>query len=242
MEYRHLNPQKLTGTAQLISERVEAMFPGSGLGEVSREVVSATQHVIGEVNELRKPLWQLRIWITLGILFLCAIPIAVGALLDFRETFGSLAEFMQATDAGFNVLILLLGGAVFLMKTEARSKRNRAHKALNELRSLAHVIDMHQLSKDPGIRGWMLPGPKREQRRPACIGNDTDLWFYLSFSSDLLAILGKSAAWFAEHLTDRDILQTVNDVENLCNDTSRKVWQKMSFLNVPRPEGIAPDI
>jgi hypothetical protein len=37
----------------------------------------------------------------------------------------------------------------FLLTVESRVKRRTALRALHELRSIAHVIDMHQLTKDP---------------------------------------------------------------------------------------------
>jgi hypothetical protein len=39
------------------------------------------------------------------------------------------------------------------MTIETRVKRRRALRAIHELRSIAHVIDMHQLTKDPE---WVL--------------------------------------------------------------------------------------
>lgn len=40
-------------------------------------------------------------------------------------------------------------GAAFLWSIETRIKRDRAIRAINELRDIAHVIDMKQLTKDP---------------------------------------------------------------------------------------------
>ena len=40
-------------------------------------------------------------------------------------------------------------GAIFLVTLEVRLKRRRALAAIHELRAMAHIIDMHQLTKDP---------------------------------------------------------------------------------------------
>ena len=40
-------------------------------------------------------------------------------------------------------------GTWFLMTLEQRMKRGRVLEDLHELRSFAHVVDMHQLTKDP---------------------------------------------------------------------------------------------
>ena len=57
----------------------------------------------------------------------------------------------RATWIGRPIMSLrLLAAAVFFLVTaETRVKRRRALAAIHELRSLAHVIDMHQLTKDP---------------------------------------------------------------------------------------------
>ena len=240
--YRRLNPHKILSTIRLVRGRVQKLFPQSGLGEVSSEVLAAAEDVLEEGRKLRRPLWKLRCLIAASTLLLIAIPILVGMSLKFDTAFDSLADFMQATDAGFNVLILLTGGIIFLISTENRVKRNRTLRSLNQLRSLAHVIDMHQLSKDPGMLRIADLEPRGDRIRPPCIRSDEHLWYYLSFCCDLLAVLGKLAAWYAEFQTDRAVLQTVNGIENLCSDTARKVWQKMSFLAVPAAApGLAGD-
>ena len=49
-------------------------------------------------------------------------------------------------------IIVLMGAALFFLVTiEDRLKRRRALTALHELRSIVHVIDMHQLTKDPSM-------------------------------------------------------------------------------------------
>jgi hypothetical protein len=52
-------------------------------------------------------------------------------------------------EAGLNDVVLIGAGIFFLLSVEVRYKRARALKALHELRSITHVIDMHQLTKDP---------------------------------------------------------------------------------------------
>ena len=50
--------------------------------------------------------------------------------------------------------MVLIGAAIFFLVTlETRVKRRRALAALHELRAIAHIIDMHQLTKDPE---WVL--------------------------------------------------------------------------------------
>jgi hypothetical protein len=228
--YRHLDPGKLQQTIHLFRQRVARVFPKSGLAEVSAEVEAATSHCISEVEQLGKPHWKLRILAGLGALLIVLVPLEMFFLAGIRaREFESLSEFVQVSDAGFNMLVLLGGAVLFFMTFEERIKRRRALRALHELRSLAHVIDMHQLSKDPGMKLSVLDGPRDRERDPA-IQSEAHLWFYLSFCTDLLAVVGKAAALFGDGQSDRVVLDTVNEIETLSTSLSRKIWQKMSLV------------
>ena len=101
-------------------------------------------------------------------------------------------------------------------------------KALHELRSMAHIIDMHQLTKDPE----RITGPRAEgettAKRPL---SPADLIRYLDYCSDLLALLSKIAALYVQNFEDPVTLSAVNEVENLTNGLSRKIWQKIMIFD-----------
>ena len=63
---------------------------------------------------------------------------------------------MQGIEAAVNLLIVVGAAVLFLTTLEGRAKRNAALADLHQLRSIVHVIDMHQLTKDPG--GVLHPG------------------------------------------------------------------------------------
>jgi hypothetical protein len=114
-------------------------------------------HHIGEAAERARWLTRPNRWvraaaIVLGIL-LVSIPIItlVYGFLRFRELASSVADLAQGIDAGVNEVLLLSAAIYFLLTFERRLKRNHALKALHELRALAHIIDMHQLAKDPEV-------------------------------------------------------------------------------------------
>jgi hypothetical protein len=237
--YRHLDPGKLQQTIALFRGRVAGVFPGSGLAEVAAEVEAATAHCISEVRALALPDWKLRCWAGLAALLVAIVPLEVYFFSGVRaRQFESLSEFVQVSDAAFNMLVLLGGAILFLVTLEERIKRRRALKALHELRSLAHVIDMHQLCKDPGMKLVALDGPRKREREPA-IHSDAELWLYLSFCTDLLAVVGKGAALFGDGQSDRVILDTVNELEMLSTSLSRKIWQKLSLVNGASREVVA---
>lgn len=60
-------------------------------------------------------------------------------------------------EALINTVILGVLGLFMLLRLEERSKRRAVFRELHSLRSLIHIIDMHQLTKDPAA---LAPGIK----------------------------------------------------------------------------------
>ncbi|MFM7924284.1 MAG: hypothetical protein ACKPJJ_29030, partial [Planctomycetaceae bacterium] len=54
---------------------------------------------------------------------------------------------------------------------------------------------------------------------------------YLDYCSELLSLVGKLAALYAQSTSDPVVLQSVNDIEQLTNGLSRKIWQKIMMLD-----------
>jgi hypothetical protein len=228
---RSLDASLLLATAEALKGRVHTRFPDSGLSRVSTELAQ----IVGEAREralwLTKPIRWVRIsTITFGIL-LGALPVATLFLgvIRFREVASSLSDLTQGVDAIVNVAILLVAAIYFLVTSEKRMKRSRALKALHELRSLAHIIDMHQLTKDPEILlgDWQPTdaSPRRSVLTPF------QLERYLDYCSELLAVLSKVAALYVQHFEDEVVLRAVDEVENLAAGLSRKIWQKITILD-----------
>ena len=126
-------------------------------------------------------------------------------------------------------IIVSIGIAIwFLITLEGRFKRHKAMEALNELRSMAHVIDMHQLTKDPSLVGANMPLTNSSPKRTITEG---ELLRYLDYCSELLSLTGKLAAIYAQSLPSSRVITAVNEIENLTTDLSRKVWQKIMVLH-----------
>lgn len=114
----------------------------------------------------------------------------------------------------------------FLLRLETRVKRGRALKMLHALRSLTHIVDMHQLTKDPAL---ITSAP--EGMSPADLGR------YLDFCSDMLSLIGKVSALMVQHFDDDLVLAAVNEIETLTTGLSRKMWQKITLLERPSLTG-----
>ena len=56
------------------------------------------------------------------------------------------------------------------------------------------------------------------------------LAIYLDHGGDLLSIIGKLAAYYAQHMQDRVVLDAVNEIETLTSELSQKLWLKILVL------------
>jgi len=167
---------------------------------------------------------------------LCIAALIMGALtllingltlvdLDYR-TFTFL-ELTQLTETLANGIILLGVALFFLLSIEMRLKRAKALNALHELRSMAHIIDLLQLTKDPIMHTCDAARTTHSPRREL---TQFELNRYLDYCTEMLSLIGKLAAIYSERLPDAEIVTAANEIEILCASMSRKIWQKMSMI------------
>jgi hypothetical protein len=115
----------------------------------------------------------------------------------------------------------------FLWALPERRERRTLLLLLHQLRSLAHVVDMHQLDKDPEqAREDYVPTAKSPPNRMTA----EELHHYFDYCSELVSLIAKAAALCAEHSSDSVVLTTVSDLETLSAQMSQKIWQKISLL------------
>jgi hypothetical protein len=152
--------------------------------------------------------------------------------LEFAETDGW--TVVEGIEAGINTLVYMGLAIVFLVSLEFRSRRQEAFKALQELRALAHVLDMHQMNKDPFLLKSNKDGPSDEL-------TPRELIRYLDDTSDLLSILAKLAAWYAQRINDAEVLAAVNEIEQLTTALSQKIGQKIQLVSQQCPEAFFVD-
>src|SRR5262249_49373044 len=161
--YRALNPDHIIHTIAQLHDRIQERFPESGLSKVAAELRHIGDEAVARAEWISKPLLPLRLGIG-ALVALLAAGVWVGrANLNITKMWESFADFVQAVDAGINDIVFIGISIFFLVTLEARIKRKRALKAIHELRALAHIIDMHQLTKDPDV---ILRGGPATQSSP----------------------------------------------------------------------------
>lgn len=234
MEYAELNGAQILATIQKLEQRIVARFPGSGLSRISVDLGKLAQTAEHEIEWLRKPVWLARLGAIAGIVGIAAIAGGLGVAAISRSLdMGALSEFLQGVEAAANGVILLAVGTFFMLTLETRVKRKAALKALYRLRSVIHVVDMHQLTKDPEFIA--TPENRVDQDGERRLTRFR-MVRYLDYCSELFALTSKVAALYSQRMHDAVIVAAVNEIESLAATLSQKVWQKITILDRRRDE------
>ena len=235
--YRQLDNAEILATLTRLRDRVAERFPDSGLARVAGELLSLSTETAALVQYVQRPHWPIRLGAGLAILAMALVLVVMVSSLRLSAGIDGFAELIQATDAAISSLVFLGITVFFLLTLENRLKRRRALVTLHQLRSVAHVVDMHQLTKDPErITSPHLNTASSPERSLTT----AELGRYLDYCSELLSVISKLAALHVQHFNDPVTLAAVNDVETLTTGLSNKIWQKITLLDRTRRESEPP--
>lgn len=224
--YQSLDPARILGTLDKLHARITARFPQAGLVEVCAGLIETARNSAAGAARLARPSYGWRTT-ALGLVLLgAAAQIAAFRFLRLDAASMSAPELVQGLEAAVNLLILFGGAVWFVLSLEERTKRRAALDALHRLRSLAHVIDMHQLTKDPTI----VLDAHKTAASPERTMTQFELTRYLDYCAEMLALIGKLAALYGERMRDSVVIDAVNDIENLTAGLGRKIWQKITII------------
>lgn len=228
--FTNLRSEAILKTIDKLEQRIAERFPESGLLGVCQEF----RHLAGRSEDLARrlqtPIWPVRLaTITLATLLVGLVMWALGQLVqNFHFDTSGVFHLVQTAESAINELIFLGLALFFLISFEARIKRRSALQALHRLRSIAHVVDMHQLTKDPAHLHAKIANTESSPKRNL---SRHQLMRYLDYCSEMLALNAKVAALFAQNTDDPVVLNSVNDLELLVQGLSAKIWQKIMILD-----------
>ena len=227
--YRTLSAAEIVKTAGRLADRVDERFPGSGLAGAARQLRATAEDTARRARALSRPYLGLRALLALFCLGGLGVLAVVLKDVDWRGIVEQTNEVALTAllESAVNLVVLMAAGLWFLLTLEERWKRSRTQTALHELRSFAHVVDMHQLTKDPTtLLGGGPSTPSSPDRRMTRF----QLTRYLAYCAEMLALPGKLSALYAGESDDHVVVAAASDVENLCTDLGRKIWQKITIL------------
>jgi hypothetical protein len=222
-----LRPGPVVETIEKLVARIFERFGECGLYRVCRQL-----HEIAKIDTRRAiSIGRSYIWLRVLVFAAIAAGIAVlGWMLTLIDFTGAAADSVssaaQGIEAAANLTILTGAAILSLLKLEERLKRRRALSALHELRSIVHVIDMHQLTKDPSkfvVRSNTPSSPPLQL-------NKFQMTRYLDYCSEMLSLTSKVAVLFGQSLDDQAVAEVVSDIERVSSGLSQKIWQKIMIL------------
>ena len=225
-----LDDAMIVRTIERLHERIEARFVGSGLGRVCAELIDVGRQTAKRAPTLNHVFLSTRLISVVLVVVWLSVLVYLGSFVNWRDVLHrvDVVSLAQALESVVNLSILMGGAIWFIWTRENALKRRRAFLALYQLRALAHIIDMHQLTKDPsvefGTHTVTSVSPKR-------VLTDFELSRYLDYCTEMLALIAKLAALYAGQTEDSEILAAANDVENLTTNLGRKIWQKIMIIS-----------
>lgn len=240
MSYRMLDAGEIVKTLHTLEQRISQRFPDAGLAAVCRDLIAIGEHTQRNAQAIAATNWPLRLLvygaIAVGVAGLGLIAWKMNVQVGNAEVF----TFFQGIDAVMHIAVVVGAALLFATTVDDRLKRRRSLRELHVFRSFAHVIDMHQLTKDPSsILGGGAPTDASPQRQMTSF----ELARYLDYCSEMLSLTSKLAAMYAQVLPDAVVIDAVNEIENLTANFSRKIWQKISIIESytgPDPDKEAP--
>ena len=226
--YRQLDSARIVETLRALVSRVSERFPGSGLSGVAAEMLAVAERTADEVRSLSRPIWPLRVLSgLLSLAIVSAIVLAFRRVEPAGETI-SFPELVQTIESAMQEAVFVGIAIAFIATIEGRLKRRRALQAIHELRSFIHIVDMHQLTKDPE---QFLTANIDTESSPRRTMTRHQLGRYLDYCGEMLSLASKLAALYAQHVADPVVLDTVAEVESLAGDLSAKIWHKIMILD-----------
>ena len=226
--YRKLAPDKIIVTLMTLEARIAERFGGAGLARVCAELTAIARQTDQRAKAIARPNLVLRTFVVVLLAAGTALLVYVGhRLLTSTKTSDDLYSTLQGIDAGFNIMVLMGAALYFLFSLEEKFKRRRALRALHELRSIVHVIDMHQLTKDPSAEVLVTQATASSPKRTLSAFEVTR---YLDYCSEMLSLTAKVAVLYAQSFPDPVVTEAVNDLERTSSSLSQKIWQKITIL------------
>lgn len=232
MTEKILQPDRIVQTISQLHDRIGERFPSSSLQEVCQGLEQIGVNAKERGHWIGRPILWLRLLVLLGCLIFLLTAVAIvyfglRPILSGQEW--DVSDILANVEIEINFMILIGGATLFLWTIENRYKRGKALAALHELRSVAHIIDMHQLTKDPDR--LLYPDAKRTDSSPEFKMTSYELRRYLDYCSELLSLTGKIAALYVQNFDDPVALASASEIESMTTGLSRKIWQKLLILH-----------
>ena len=218
-----LDPARIIETAENLAQEIGESLPGSNLAGLAAELARIARDTDQRIQQARRPILAIRF---ASVTAIGSCLLGLWYLLHHTRTrweFNTVTELFEATDAGFNLLVVLAGALWFFITLEARLKRKKVLGSIQELRELIYVIDLTQLYYTPELYKHDAPNP----RASWSVGHS-----YLLSCTQMFGVISNLAALYTRGSED-SILRAAFDVEMLANAVAAKLLSKAEMILQP---------
>jgi hypothetical protein len=224
-----LNPIKVRQTIEKLNSRINERFPTSGLSKICNNLYNISKNSEKTIIDISKTNYYIKGVLVSFIAALVILLIYTINKMNFPLDTLSFSDFFQTLDAILNEIILISLGAFSLVTLDTRLKRKRIITSINKLKSIAHIIDSHQLTKDPELTDSQYLSTENSPSRTL---SNFELGRYLDYCTEMLSLTSKVGFLYVQQFDDDIASSAANGLETLTNGISQKIWQKLIILNL----------
>ena len=227
LNYKSLDPEKIIHTATTLARRVSERFPNSGLAVLAKDLTEISYAAEENTAAISRHFIAIRFGIALCLMGMAAVIFKVVTLVHSSPEIFKVSEFLQTLAAFVNVTAFISALILSLTSLEGRLKRRRALRLFSQLRAMAHLVDLHQQTKNPDISGRAAP----TKSSPIRTLNPFELSRYYDYCSELLSLISILSALYVQDFRDPVAMTASEQIEDLTTGLSQKIWQKASLLS-----------
>ena len=222
--FKNLDIDKVTAAIELLRLRVQERFPTANLLNVCNELKELSNNAKANIQHLNKPYVYFRIIFSFLIILTKVLITYTIWHISSQDLPTNFQSFIATSEALMNELVMIGAAFYFIGKFENSLKQKKILYALQELRTIIHVIDLHQLTKDPApiLQNNSEHSPERALSK-------SELNSYLDYCSEMLSLTSTVAATYGFNCNDQIVLETIHNIEVLSGTLSNKIWQKITI-------------
>lgn len=192
--FRRIDVRAVHDTIVQLERRIAARFPESGLRRVAQELIVVADQASARINRISQRSVGLQIISWLLAIAILSILLTIPFSLRLGDV-GTLANAIQVLEAALSASFFIGAAILFVLSFDTRIRRQRALTAIHEMRAFAHVVDMHQLTKDPSL--LLRPGAETDVS-PKRSYTAFELQRYLDYCSEMLGLISKLAVLYVQ--------------------------------------------
>jgi hypothetical protein len=227
----YLVTEKIQETIERLCLRISDRFPGSGLCDVGKRLHDISLETNSTLEWIARPNYLIRVLASLVIAGIVFVTFYSASAVELTASTIGVSDLVQMFGSALEGMAIAGAGIIFIITFENRTKRTKIISSINRLRCVSHIIDIHQLTKDPEALRRIATATPNSPKRDL---TGYELGRYLNYCSEMLALIGKLGFLYVQKFPDAVATDAVNDLEALTTDLSRKIWQKIMLIDTKK--------